>query len=148
VLLLPEDPDKSAEKIKATLDEKFNIKVGVIISDTLGRAWRQGQTDAAIGAAGVLVIDDLRGTTDTNGKELEATIAAVGDELAGAAELVKGKASNLPVAIIRGLSHLVGESQSASALVRPPHEDLFRLGTAEAWDEGYRAGLSAREHSQ
>ena len=95
-----------------------------------------------------MVIDDLRGTTDVNGKLLEATIVAVGDELAGAADLVKGKSENLPVAVIRGYRRPADVDQSASELIRPPHEDLFRLGTAEAWDEGYRAGLSAGDHAQ
>lgn len=137
VLLLPVDPDASARRIKEKLGD-----VGVIITDTLGRPWRAGQTDVAIGAAGIRVLDDLRGSTDANGRVLDATIAAVGDEIAGAADLVRGKSAGLPVAVIRGLSHLLGEGD-ARPLIRPAHEDMFRLGTAEAWDEGYRAGLEA-----
>jgi coenzyme F420-0:L-glutamate ligase/coenzyme F420-1:gamma-L-glutamate ligase len=138
VLLLPEDPDASARAIRTALGKN----VGVIISDTVGRPWRQGVTDIAIGAAGIHVLDDLRGTRDANGKPLEGTIVALADELAAAADLVRGKASNLPVAIIRGLGHLLGEG-AARDLIRPASEDMFRLGTAEAWDEGYRAGLHA-----
>ena len=138
VLLLPVDPDASARLIR----EKLGGTVGVIITDTLGRPWRQGQTDVAIGAAGIRVLDDLRGSTDANGRVLDATIAAVGDEIAGAADLVRGKSAGLPVAVIRGLSHLLGEG-SGRDLIRPAHEDMLRLGTTEAWDEGYRAGLEA-----
>ena len=138
VLLLPEDPDRSAREIRAALGKN----VGVIISDTFGRPWRQGVTDVAIGAAGIHVLDDLRGTTDANGKPLEGTIVALADELAAAADLVRGKANNLPVAIIRGMHHLLGEG-SAAELIRPASEDMFRLGTTEAWTEGYEAGLNA-----
>jgi coenzyme F420-0:L-glutamate ligase / coenzyme F420-1:gamma-L-glutamate ligase len=114
----------------------------VIISDTIGRPWRTGVTDIAIGAAGIHVLDDLRGTNDANGKPLEGTIVALADELAAAADLVRGKATGLPVAIIRGLGHLLGEGK-AGDLVRPANEDMFRLGTNEAWTEGYEAGLQA-----
>ena len=139
VLLLPEDPDRSARQIREKLGN-----VGVIISDTIGRPWRQGVTDIAIGAAGIRVLDDLRGTLDAGGKPLEGTIVALADELAAAADLVRGKANNLPVAVIRGMGHLIGEG-SASELIRPANEDMFRLGSTEAWDEGYRAGLHAAE---
>ena len=139
VLLLPEDPDASARAIKKALGKN----VGVIISDTIGRPWRQGVTDIAIGAAGIHVLDDLRGTLDAGGKKLEGTIVALADELASAADLVRGKANNLPVAVIRGMAHLLGEG-SATQLIRPASEDMFRLGTTEAWDEGYRAGLQAK----
>jgi coenzyme F420-0:L-glutamate ligase / coenzyme F420-1:gamma-L-glutamate ligase len=138
VLLLPEDPDASARAIKEALGKN----VGVIISDTIGRPWRQGVTDIAIGAAGIRVLDDLRGTLDAGGKALEGTIVALADELAAAADLVRGKANNLPVAVIRGMGHLLGDG-SAADLIRPANEDMFRLGTTEAWDEGYRAGLHA-----
>ena len=137
VLLLPEDPDRSAREIRARLGN-----VGVIISDTIGRPWRQGVTDIAIGAAGIQVLDDLRGSLDAGGKPLEGTIVALADELAAAADLVRGKANGLPVAVIRGMSHLLGEG-SASELIRPANDDMFRLGSTEAWDEGYRAGLHA-----
>jgi coenzyme F420-0:L-glutamate ligase/coenzyme F420-1:gamma-L-glutamate ligase len=145
VLLLPEDPDASALKIATALRESTGKTVAVILTDTLGRPWREGQTDAAIGAAGLRVVDDLRGSTDASGHVLEATIAAVADEIAGAADLVKGKASGMPVAVIRGLGHLVGELDlpGARALIRPADQDMFRLGSEEAWSEGYEAGLRA-----
>ena len=145
VLLLPEDPDASARALAAALRERFGVRVGIVISDTLGRPWRQGQTDVAIGAAGIRVLDDLRGTTDANGRRLDVTVAATADEIAAAADLVKGKAGGLPVAVVRGLGHLVAslDEPGARALVRPAEEDMFRLGTREAWDEGYRAGLHA-----
>jgi len=145
VLLLPEDPDASARALCAALRERFGVRIGIVISDTLGRPWREGQTDLAIGAAGIRVLDDLRGTGDANGRRLDVTVAAVADEIAGAADLVKGKTSGVPVAIVRGLGHLVADldAPGARAIVRPPEQDMFRLGTREAWDEGYRAGLHA-----
>jgi coenzyme F420-0:L-glutamate ligase/coenzyme F420-1:gamma-L-glutamate ligase len=139
VLLLPEDPDKSAQQIRTA----FSKNIGVIISDTVGRPWRQGLVDIAIGAAGIHVLDDLRGTTDADGKLLEATIVAIADEIASAADLAKGKTSGMPVAIVRGLEQYVGGDDSARKLIRPEGEDMFRLGTREAWDEGYEAGLNA-----
>lgn len=147
VLLLPEDPDASARALAAALRERLGVRVGVLLTDTLGRPWRDGQTDAAIGAAGVRVLDDLRGTTDASGHRLEVTAPAVGDELAAAADLVKGKASGMPVAVIRGLGHLVGDLDlpGARSLVRPADQDMFRTGSEEAWREGYEAGLRAAE---
>jgi coenzyme F420-0:L-glutamate ligase/coenzyme F420-1:gamma-L-glutamate ligase len=144
VLLLPEDPDASAQKIRAALGKN----IGVIISDTIGRPWRQGVTDIAIGAAGIQVLEDLRGTPDADGRPLEGTIVAIADEIASAVDLVTGKSKNLPVAIVRGLAHYVTveDAPGAASMVRPPEEDMFRLGTNEAWDEGYRAGLQAGEH--
>ncbi|MBO0910008.1 coenzyme F420-0:L-glutamate ligase [Arthrobacter sunyaminii] len=145
VLLLPVDPDASARALCAGLRRKLGFDVGVLITDTLGRAWRDGQTDAAIGAAGVDVLLDLRGTSDAFGQEMKATLTAVADEIAGAADLVKGKTSQCPVAVLRGLPDLVhpegyfGGDRGARALVRPPAHDLFRLGSAEAWREGYAA---------
>jgi coenzyme F420-0:L-glutamate ligase/coenzyme F420-1:gamma-L-glutamate ligase len=149
VLLLPEDPDASARALAAALRERFGVALGVVISDTLGRPWRQGQTDIAIGAAGLRVLDDLRGTHDANGRRLDVTVAATADEIAAAADLVKGKAGGLPVAVVRGLAQIVGglDEPGARALVRPAAEDMFRLGTQEAWDEGYRAGLHAARDS-
>lgn len=145
VLLLPEDPDASALALATALRARFGVDLGVLITDTLGRPWRQGQTDVAIGAAGIRVLDDLRGTTDSGGRRLDVTVAASADEIAGAADLVKGKAGGLPVAVVRGLGHLVGPLglPGAAAIVRPASEDMFRLGSAEAWDEGYEAGLRA-----
>jgi coenzyme F420-0:L-glutamate ligase/coenzyme F420-1:gamma-L-glutamate ligase len=147
VLLLPEDPDASARALCTALRERFGVPVGVVITDTLGRAWREGQTDHAIGAAGVRVALDLRGTTDAAGRPLEATITAVGDEIAAAADLVKGKASGMPVAVVRGLGHLVTEldEPGARALVRPAEKDMFRLGSDEAYAAGYEAGRAAAE---
>ncbi|WP_327015548.1 coenzyme F420-0:L-glutamate ligase [Cryobacterium sp. GrIS_2_6] len=107
VLLLPVDPDVSARALCAGLRARTGLRLGVIITDTAGRPWREGQTDIAIGAAGLAVLDDLRGTTDAAGKLLNVTAPAVGDEIAGAADLVKGKASGNPVAVIRGLGRLV-----------------------------------------
>lgn len=145
VLLLPVDPDASAASIAAALRRRFGVSVGVVISDTLGRPWRLGQTDAAIGAAGIHVVDDLRGSTDAGGRPLEVTITAVADELASAADLVKGKSAGRPVAIIRGMAHLVTglDAPGAHSLVRPAEQDMFRLGS----DEAYAQGFSAAEHS-
>jgi coenzyme F420-0:L-glutamate ligase/coenzyme F420-1:gamma-L-glutamate ligase len=146
VLLLPEDPDRSARELKAALDGRFGILLGVVISDTLGRPWRQGQTDVAIGAAGVRVLDDLRGTMDAAGRTLEVTVTAIADEVASAADLVSGKSSGSPVAVVRGLARFVGgaDEPGARSIVRPAEEDMFRLGSAEAYAEGYRDGLDAR----
>ncbi len=145
VLLLPEDPDASALALCAGLRARFGLSLGVIVTDTLGRPWRQGQTDVAIGAAGVRVLDDLRGTPDAGGRRLDVTVAAVADEIAGAADLVKGKATGVPVAIVRGLAHLVADEDAAGAraLIRPAAEDMFRLGTEEAWRQGFDAGRRA-----
>ena len=145
ILLLPVDPDVSALALCTALRERYRVRVGVVITDTLGRAWRQGQTDVAIGAAGLRVLDDLRGGVDFGGRRLDVTVAAVADEIAGAANLVTGKATGMPVAVVRGLGHLVGELSEAGAraIVRPAAEDMFRQGTDEAWREGYEAGLTA-----
>ncbi|MGW8781935.1 coenzyme F420-0:L-glutamate ligase [Streptomyces sp. NPDC055796] len=132
VLLLPEDPDASAAAIRAGLRELLRVDVGVIVTDTFGRPWRSGLTDVAIGSAGVRVLDDLRGGTDDRGNPLSATIVATADELAAAGDLVKGKATGLPVAVVRGLAHVLGEGSTAADLVRAPAEDMFRLGTSEA----------------
>lgn len=145
VLLLPEDPDASALVLAEQLRARLGVRIAVVLTDTLGRPWREGQTDAAIGAAGLRVVDDLRGSTDASGHRLEATIAAVADEIAAAADLVKGKTSGRPVAVVRGLAHLVGELDlpGARALIRSAGEDMFRLGSDEAWREGYEAGVRA-----
>ncbi|BDZ46313.1 coenzyme F420-0:L-glutamate ligase [Naasia aerilata] len=144
VLLLPVDPDGSARRIAAAFRER-GARVGVVVTDTLGRPWRTGQTDAAIGAAGVQVLADLRGTHDAHGRRLDVTLPAVGDELAAAADLVKGKAASLPVAVVRGLGHLVAELDAPGArlLVRAAEQDMFRLGSDEAYDEGYHDGFDA-----
>ncbi|MET9610795.1 coenzyme F420-0:L-glutamate ligase [Streptomyces sp. NPDC006512] len=132
VLLLPEDPDASAAALREGLRTALSVDVGVIVTDTFGRPWRTGLTDVAIGAAGVRVLDDLRGGTDAHGNPLSATVVATADELAAAGDLVKGKAAGLPVAVVRGLGHLRGEGSTARDLVRAPADDMFRLGTSEA----------------
>ncbi|MGN6272431.1 MAG: coenzyme F420-0:L-glutamate ligase [Protaetiibacter sp.] len=147
VLLLPEDPDRSARHLAEVLRDRLGIRVGVVITDTLGRPWREGQTDAAIGAAGVVVLQELAGTVDGNGRALAVTAPAIADELAAASELVKGKAGNRPVAVIRGLGHLVTEldAPGARALIRSSERDMFRLGSREAYAEGYAAGRASRD---
>jgi len=124
VVLLPEDPDASAARILERLRELAGAEVGVIVSDSFGRAWRQGTTDVAIGLAGIRPLLDLKGARDTTGYELHATVIAVADELAGAAELVMGKTAGVPAAVIRGVDAR-GEG-SARELVMPPERDLFR----------------------
>ncbi|MFD9633273.1 coenzyme F420-0:L-glutamate ligase [Streptomyces violascens] len=131
VLLLPEDPDASAAAIRAGLRDTLGVEVGVIVTDTFGRPWRNGLTDVAIGASGVRVLDDLRGGTDAHGNPLNATVISLADELAAAGDLVKGKAGGLPVAVVRGLGHVLGEG-SAREMVRASADDMFRLGTSEA----------------
>lgn len=145
VLLLPVDPDASARRIAAGLRDRTGARVGVILSDTLGRPWREGQSDVAIGAAGVQVFDDLRGTTDAAGKPLSVTMPCVADELAAAGDLVKGKANGWPVAVVSGLGRMVGslDLPGARSIVRPFERDLFRMGTDEAIAHGMAAGRSA-----
>lgn len=149
VLLLPVDPDATARALRAALGERFGVTVGVVVSDTAGRPWRQGQTDIAIGAAGVQVLDDLRGSTDTHGRPLQVSMAAVADEIAAAAELVKGKATGRPLAVVRGLAHVVTpeDGPGARALVRTGPDDMFAEGTAEAYARGWKdaAGSGAAE---
>ncbi|MGK5500718.1 coenzyme F420-0:L-glutamate ligase [Streptomyces sp. URMC 125] len=170
VLLLPEDPDASARRIRDGLRELLGVTVGVVVTDTFGRPWRVGQTDVAVGAAGVRVLQDLRGGTDAHGNPLGVTVTAVGDELAGAGELVKGKADGLPVAVVRGLPQHVlwddapgnadadgardaadpdtprpGEDPGARALVRSAADDMFRLGTSEAVREAVTLRRTVRE---
>ncbi len=133
VVLLPEDPDASAQQLRKGLRDRLGVTVAVLVTDTLGRPWRNGQTDAAIGAAGLLPLRDHRGQADTFGTPLEVTVAAVADEIAAAADLVKGKTAGIPVAIVRGMRDLVTDSDGpgARALVRPPAEDMFRFGSAD-----------------
>jgi coenzyme F420-0:L-glutamate ligase / coenzyme F420-1:gamma-L-glutamate ligase len=145
VLLLPEDPDASAARVRDGLRELLSVEVGVVVTDTFGRPWRTGQTDVAIGAAGVTVLDDLRGGTDGYGNPLGVTVTAVADELAAAGELVKGKTSGCPVAVIRGLPHRVGGEAGARELVREPAQDMFRLGTSEAVREAVTLRRTVRE---
>ncbi|MDF1606357.1 coenzyme F420-0:L-glutamate ligase [Nocardioides sp. YIM 152315] len=136
VVLLPEDPDGSARRIREGIDERSGVNVAVVVSDTAGRAWREGQTDIAIGAAGLLVAEDYAGRTDAHGNELAVTLPAVADELAGAAELATGKLGGRPFAVVRGRVDLVlprGEhGPGAAALVRPDGMDLFGYGAREA----------------
>ncbi|WP_046471471.1 coenzyme F420-0:L-glutamate ligase [Allosalinactinospora lopnorensis] len=133
VLLLPEDPDASARTLRAGLAARLGVRVAVVVSDTSGRPWRIGQTDVAIGAAGISALEDLRGATDTHGNVMEVTLNAVADEIAAAGELVKGKASGIPVAVVRGLAHRVTEDDGpgAAALVRSADDDLFRYGSRD-----------------
>jgi len=143
VVLLPKDPDASARSLRAGLQDTLGVNpLGLVITDTMGRAWRTGVIDACIGAAGIEVLQDLRGSTDRFGNRLTATIIATGDEIASAAELVSGKSAAIPVAIVRGLGiHVrVEDGRGARALVRAPEEDLFREGTEQAAERGRREG--------
>ena len=124
LVLLPLDPDASAARLRAALEARSGRLIGVLVSDSFGRAWRQGTTDVAIGAAGVPVLLDLRGRRDVTGYELHATTIAVADEIAGAAELVMGKTDGVPAALVRGV-RLNGDGR-ARELVMPPERDLFR----------------------
>ena len=124
VVLLPRDPDASAARIRAALSARFGVAPAVVVADSFGRAWRQGTTDVAIGVAGMRPLLDLRGTRDVRGYELRSTVVAVADELAGAAELVMGKARRIPAALVRGYRAPAGEG-SARELVMPPERDLF-----------------------
>lgn len=145
-LLLPEDSDASARAIRDGLRDALGVDVGVLVTDTFGRPWRNGLTDVAIGAAGVRVLDDLRGGTDTHGNPLSATVVALADELAAAGDLVKGKSAGLPVAVVSGLGRLVGETaDDARAMVRVAADDMFRLGTSEAVREAVTQRRTVRE---
>jgi coenzyme F420-0:L-glutamate ligase / coenzyme F420-1:gamma-L-glutamate ligase len=125
LVLLPVDPDASAVRIREALARRFGVAPAVIVSDSFGRAWRDGTTDVAIGVAGMSPLLDLRGTADARGRPLEATVIAIADELAGAAELVMGKAAGIPAAIVRGYAAPDGNG-SARDLVMPRERDLFR----------------------
>ena len=131
VLLLPLDPDASARALRSRLLTLAGVDVAVIVTDTMGRAWREGQIDQAIGVAGLTPLDDLRGRDDGHGNVLTATVAAVADEIAAAADLVKGKLGRRPFAVARGLAHRTtrADGPGAAALVRPPAADMFRLGS-------------------
>ncbi|MEU0552309.1 coenzyme F420-0:L-glutamate ligase [Micromonospora sp. NPDC005979] len=141
LVLLPVDPDASARELRAALRERYDLDVAVIVSDTMGRPWRNGLTDVALGVAGMPAIRDHRGEVDPYGNELQLTQMAVVDELAGAGELIKGKCDQVPVAVVRGYLPATGADDSATgaddsggarALVRDAAQDLFSLGTAEA----------------
>ncbi|WP_432509738.1 coenzyme F420-0:L-glutamate ligase [Kineococcus sp. SYSU DK001] len=143
VLTLPADPDAAARDLRDRLHELTGAVVGVVVTDTAGRAWRTGQTDFALGVAGLDVLDDLRGTVDAQGRDLSVTARAVADEIAAAADLVKGKTDGVPAALFRGLSDLVlprgQDGPGARSLVRDAAGDWFRLGHVEA----VRAALGA-----
>ncbi|MCU1594279.1 MAG: coenzyme gamma-glutamyl ligase [Frankiales bacterium] len=134
IALLPRDPDASAAALRTRLVQLTGVTLAVVVSDTMGRAWRVGQTDQAIGVAGISPVRDSRGTRDSHGHLLEVTEIAVADELASAAELVKGKADGVAAAVVRGLSY-DDDGRPATALTRPSEEDMFRLGTREAQAE-------------
>ena len=146
VLLLPVDPDASARAIRGGLVAETGRRIAVVITDTLGRPWRDGLTDCAIGAAGLEVLDDHRGRLDSTGRPMETTVISIGDEVAAAADLVKGKARGLPVAVVRGLGGFVidGHGPGAAAMVRSLDEDLFPLGSAEARSQGRHEAVSLR----
>ncbi len=133
-LALPADPDGSARALRTALVAACGIRVAVVVTDTLGRPWRIGQIDTAIGAAGLIVAEDLTGVPDTHGRRMEVTVRALADEIASAADLVRGKVSGVPVALVRGLAHLVTDQDGpgAAALLRPAANDWFAYGHAEA----------------
>jgi coenzyme F420-0:L-glutamate ligase / coenzyme F420-1:gamma-L-glutamate ligase len=136
VLLLPEDPDASARAFRAAVRARSGANVGVVVTDTAGRAWREGQTDIAVGAAGLRVLDDHAGRVDPYGNTLVVTAPAVADELAGAAELAAGKLGRRPFVVVRGRGDLLlppdDDGPGAAALLRPGGADLFGLGAREA----------------
>ncbi len=124
-VMLPIDPDASAHRIRVRLERASGVRLAVVVTDTFGRPWRRGLTDVAIGVSGMAPIRDLRGTTDATGRVLDVTEVAIVDEIAAAADLVMGKATGVPVAILRGLRWSPGDGR-ATDLVRPPAEDMFR----------------------
>lgn len=132
---LPPDPDGEARRLRSALRDATGLQVAVVVSDTAGRAWRTGQTDIAIGCAGLLPLESFAGRADTHGNPLAVTAPAVADEVAGAAELASGKLGGRPVVVVRGLPahlHIDDDGPGATALVRPEDEDLFGLGAREA----------------
>ncbi|TDP93707.1 coenzyme F420-0:L-glutamate ligase/coenzyme F420-1:gamma-L-glutamate ligase [Labedaea rhizosphaerae] len=141
--LLPTDPDASALALRNGLRERLGVEVAVVITDTMGRTWRMGQTDAAIGASGLRVLHSYEGQVDGQGNELVVTEVAVADEVASAADLVKGKLGGVPVVVVRGM-RIEDDGSTARTLVRPVEEDLFRLGTAEAIAAGRREAVLLR----
>jgi coenzyme F420-0:L-glutamate ligase/coenzyme F420-1:gamma-L-glutamate ligase len=139
--LLPEDPDGSAERVRSAMEAAFGVSIGVVVTDTFGRAWRQGLVNVAIGCAGLPAVIDLRGTKDATGRVLDVTVEALADEVAAAAGLVMGKAEGIPAAIVRGI-RVEEPPLPASALVRPPEEDLFRQSPLETL-RAQRASMAA-----
>ncbi|MFI9509394.1 coenzyme F420-0:L-glutamate ligase [Nocardia sp. NPDC052566] len=143
LVLLPVDPDASAKALRAALAERLGVNVAVVITDTMGRAWRSGQIDAAIGASGLRVLHNYDGAVDGQGNELHVTLVAIADELAAAADLVKGKLGGVPVAVVRGLP-VTDDGSTAKDLLRGGTDDLFWLGTAEAIEKGRREAILLR----
>ncbi|WP_072806715.1 coenzyme F420-0:L-glutamate ligase [Rhodococcoides yunnanense] len=141
--LLPENPDASAAALRSALADSLGVTVGIVVTDTMGRAWRIGQTDAAIGSAGLAVVHAYAGTQDGQGNDLIVTEVAVADEIAAAGDLVKGKLGSVPVAVVRGLKP-VDDGSVARDLVRPGEEDLFWLGTEESIAKGRRDAVLLR----
>lgn len=125
MILLPDDPDRSAHRIRTRLEHQFGVELAILITDTFGRPWRRGLTDVAIGISGLVAVLDLKGTMDWSGRELDVTEVAVADELAAAADLVMGKADGIPAALVRGYAGPRGKGRGRD-LVRPVDEDLFR----------------------
>lgn len=126
ITLLPVDPDASAQQIRTTLMQQHGIRCAVIVSDTFGRAWRDGQVNVAIGVAGMLPLDSYAGIDDPYGYRMQASVLAIADEIAAAAELVMGKIDRVPVAIVRGVTYVVDTDATAQLLIRPANKDLFR----------------------
>jgi coenzyme F420-0:L-glutamate ligase / coenzyme F420-1:gamma-L-glutamate ligase len=145
--LLPADPDASAARLRTDLKRRLGVEVAVVVTDTLGRSWRVGQTDVAIGSAGLTVLHRYGGAVDAEGNGLLVTEVALADEVAGAADLVKGKLGGLPVAVVRGLRP-VDDGSVARDLVRPIDEDLFWLGTEEAISRGRREAVLLRRSTR
>ena len=141
--LLPEDPDGSARKLRGDIKSRTGVDVAVVVTDTMGRAWRIGQIDAAIGASGIPVLHAYAGAVDSQGNELFVTEVAVADEIAAAGDLVKGKLGGVPVAVVRGFD-LQDDGSTADKLIRRGPEDLFWLGTAESFELGRREALLLR----
>ncbi|MBA0045574.1 coenzyme F420-0:L-glutamate ligase [Mycobacterium sp. NPDC050853] len=143
LVLLPVDPDGSAAAVRAALSRQLSVNVAVVVTDTMGRAWRNGQTDAAIGSSGISVLYAYAGAKDKHGNELQVTEVAIADEIAAAADLVKGKLTDVPVAVVRGLS-VPDDGSVARDLLRSGPDDLFWLGTAEALEQGRRDAVLVR----
>jgi coenzyme F420-0:L-glutamate ligase/coenzyme F420-1:gamma-L-glutamate ligase len=126
VTLLPSEPDRSAAELRQAIQAAFDVPIGVIVSDSFGRPWRMGITDVALGVAGFLPLDDMRGLVDTDGREMRATVVAVADQLASTAELASGKTSRRPLVLIRGARLPQGEGTIVGDVVMPLRDDLFR----------------------
>ncbi|SDN86479.1 coenzyme F420-0:L-glutamate ligase [Lentzea jiangxiensis] len=144
IALLPVDPDGSAASLRAAVKALLGVEVAVVVTDTMGRAWRMGQTDAAIGSSGIRVLHDYAGAVDEHGNQLAVTLVAVADEIAAAADLVKGKLGGVPVAVLRGFD-VVDDGSTARDLNRPVEEDLFSLGTEEALARGRAEAVLLRK---